>query len=74
MLQSINYYEDMGVVEEFTSGTALVGSAPTTGLWPAKFTPLTMSISELHEREIARCQSNRNGSCYAGDGVGANFG
>ena len=48
MLQSINY-EDMGVVEEFTSGTALVGSAPITGLWPAKFTPATMSISELHD-------------------------
>ena len=27
----------------------LVGSAPTTGLWPAKFTPATMSISELHD-------------------------
>ena len=36
MLQSINY-QDMGVVEEFTSGTALVGSAPITGWWPAKF-------------------------------------
>ena len=48
MLQSTNY-EDMGVVEEFTSGTALVGSAPITGLWPAKFTPVTMSISELHD-------------------------
>ena len=30
-------------------GTSLVGSAPTTGLWPAKFTPATMSISELHD-------------------------
>ena len=48
MLQSINY-EDTGVAEEFTSGTALVGSAPITGLWPAKFTPATLSISELHK-------------------------
>ena len=48
MLKAINY-EDMGVIEEFTSGTMLVGSAPTTGLWPAKFTPATMSISELHD-------------------------
>ena len=48
MLQAINY-EDMGVVEEFTGETALVGSAPTTGLWPARFTLATMSISELHD-------------------------
>ena len=48
MLKAINY-EDMGVIEEFTSGTKLVGSAPTTGLWPAKFTPATMSVSELHD-------------------------
>ena len=48
MLQAINY-EDMGVVDEFLGGTSLVGSAPTTGLWPAKFTPATMSVSELHD-------------------------
>ena len=48
MLQAINY-EDMGVVDEFMGGTSFVGSAPTTGLWPAKFTPATMSVSELHE-------------------------
>ena len=48
MLKAINY-EDMGVIEEFTSGTMLVGAAPTTGLCPSKFTPGTMSISELHD-------------------------
>ena len=48
MLKAIKY-EDMGVVEGFTCGTELVGSAPTTGLWPAKFKPATMSISELHD-------------------------
>ncbi len=48
MLTTMNY-EDMGVIEEFTGGTMLVGSAPTTGLWPAKFTPATMSVSELHD-------------------------
>ena len=48
MLKAINY-EDMGMIEEFTSGTMLVGAAPTTGLWPSKFTPATMSISELHD-------------------------
>ena len=48
MLKAINY-EDVGVIEECKSGTMLVGSAPTTGLWPAKFTPATMSISELHD-------------------------
>ena len=47
MLQAINY-EDMGVVDEFMGGTSLVGS----GLWPAKFTPATMSISEV--RDTAR--------------------
>ena len=48
MLQAINY-EDMGGVDEFMCGTSLVGSAPTTGLWPAKFTPATMSVGELHD-------------------------
>ena len=48
MLQAINY-EDMGIVDEFMCGTSLVGSAPTTGLWPAKFTPATMSVGELHD-------------------------
>ena len=47
MLQAINY-EDMGVVDEFMCGTSLVGAAPATGLWPAKFTPATMSVGELH--------------------------
>ena len=48
MLQAINY-EDMGVVDEFMCGTSLFGSAPTAGLWPAKFTPATMSVGELHD-------------------------
>ena len=48
MLQTINY-EDMGVVDEFMCGTSLVGAAPTTGLWPAKFTPATLSLGELHD-------------------------
>ena len=48
MLQAINY-EDMGVVDEFMGGASLVGSAPTTGLWPAEFTPATMSVSELRD-------------------------
>ena len=47
MLQATNY-EDMGVVDEFLCGTSLVGGAPTAGLWPAKFTPATMSVGELH--------------------------
>ena len=48
MLAAINY-EDMGVVDEFMCGTSLVGAAPATGLWPAKFTPATMSVGELHD-------------------------
>ena len=51
MLQAINY-EDMGVVDEFMCGTSLVGPAPKTGLWRAKFTPATMSVGEL--RDTAR--------------------
>ena len=47
MLQATNY-EDMGVVDEFLCGTSLVGGAPTARLWPAKFTPATMSVGELH--------------------------
>ena len=48
MLAAINY-EDIGVVDEFMCGTALAGAAPATGLWPAKFTPATMSVGELHD-------------------------
>ena len=48
MLQAINY-EGMGVVDEFMGGTSLVGSAPTSGLWPAKFTPATMSVMKLRD-------------------------
>ena len=51
MLIAINY-EDMGVVDEFMHGSSLVGAAPSTGLWPAKFTPATMFVHELYD--IAR--------------------
>ena len=54
MSQAINY-EDMAVVDEFMGGTSLVGSAPTSGLWPAKFTPATVSVSEL--RDTAKRES-----------------
>ena len=53
MLAAINY-EDMGVVDEFMHGSSLVGAAPSTGLWPARFTPATMSVEELHD--AARCE------------------
>ena len=56
MLQAIDY-EDLGVVQEFMRGTSLVGPAPKTELWPAKFMPATMSVKELldtSERERQR--------------------
>ncbi len=44
-----NNYEDMGVVDEFMHGSSQVGPAPLTGLWPARFTPATMSVDELYD-------------------------
>ena len=44
MLEAINY-EDMSVVQEFTSETPLIGQSEETGLWPKKFKPASMSQS-----------------------------
>ena len=41
MLMSINY-SDMG-------GTRLTGEAPATGLWPARFTPATMTDDQVRQ-------------------------
>ena len=46
MLESISY-DDMGVFEEFSSGSTLVGEAQATNLWPRRFSPATMTVSEL---------------------------
>ena len=46
MINSINY-EDVAVFDEFTQGSMLVGSSQVSGLWPLKFTPATMTITEL---------------------------
>ena len=46
MLESIEY-EDMDVVNEFVSGTKLVGEAQSTGLWPKKFKPASLTESDL---------------------------
>ena len=51
------HYEDMGVVDEFMHGSSLVGPAPSTGLWPARFTPATMSVDELYD--TARCERDQ---------------
>ena len=48
MLKSMQY-SDMDVVEEFKQGSELVGCIEKTGLWPMKFQPATVSVSELHE-------------------------
>ena len=53
-------YPDMGVVKEFREGSALVGEAPRTGLWPQKLSPASTTESELREsaaRERAAVQS-----------------
>ena len=48
MLKSVQY-TDMGVVAEFKQGSDLVGCTETTGLWPLKFQPATISLNELHD-------------------------
>ena len=40
-------YPDMGVVDEFTQGSELVGTVERTGLWPSRFQPATISLDEL---------------------------
>ena len=42
-------YPDMAVVDELLQGTKLIGETDTTGLWPAKFVPATLSEIELYE-------------------------
>ena len=44
-------YPDMPVVNELLEGTSLIGETETdtTGLWPAKFVPATVSEIELYE-------------------------
>ena len=48
MLKSVQY-PDLGVVDEFKQGSELVGCVDRTGLWPMKFQPAAISVSELHE-------------------------
>ena len=42
-------YPDMAVVSDLLEGTKLIGETDTTGLWPAKFVPATISEIELYE-------------------------
>ena len=46
MIKTINY-EDGAVFDEFTQGSMLVGDSHISGLWPLKFTPATMTLTEL---------------------------
>ena len=46
MLHEANY-SDMGVVEETTKGTDLVGEAPATGVFNAKFRPARRTVEDL---------------------------
>ena len=42
-------HPDLAVVSELLEGTSLIGETDTTGLWPAKFVPATISEIELSE-------------------------
>ena len=46
MLKAYNYH-DLGVVDELVNGTKLTGNIPPCGLWPAKFSPSTVTEEEL---------------------------
>ena len=48
MLRSVQY-PDLGVADEFKQGSELVGCVDRRGLWPMKFQPAAISVSELHE-------------------------
>ena len=50
-------YPDMAVVDELLEGTKLIGETDTTGLWPAKFVPATMSEIELYELDTRERES-----------------
>ena len=52
--------EDVGVVQEFASGSTLVGEAEATNLWPKRFSPATMTISELRDNA---CKERPNLHC-----------
>ena len=47
----------MSVVNELLEGTSLVGETDTTGLWPAKFVPATVSEIELYEMSARERES-----------------
>ena len=48
MLKPVQY-PDLGVVDEFKQGSELVGCVDRTGLWPMKFQPAAISVSDLHK-------------------------
>ena len=51
LLEEYNY-PDLPVVDELIEGTKLTGETDTTGLWPAKFIPSTISEAELLEVSV----------------------
>ena len=64
MLEAVQY-PDMKVVEEFQSGTDLIGCVEATGLWPKKFQPAVISKQELvriAEMERAAISEQFNGA------------
>ena len=50
-------YPDMAVVSELLEGTKLIGETDTTGLWPAKFVPATVSEIELYDISMRERES-----------------
>ena len=63
MLAAIGY-EDMGVVEEFKTGSSLVGATEITGLWPKKFTPSGFGAEEDYQLQAGGVL--RGGHCSSG--------
>ncbi len=45
------------VLDELLEGTKLIGETDTTGQWPAKFVPATISEIELYELGTRECES-----------------
>jgi hypothetical protein len=65
MLASVEH-PDMAVVDEFISGSELVGCVDKTGMWPPKFQPVTISFDEL--RDVARLERKEIGQQFVGFG------
>lgn len=60
MLQATGYH-DPSVFDEMALGTDLVGDVAPTGLWPKKFQPASITVSELEDVAVRERQSIESG-------------